>query len=628
MRIATALLLLAPLAAQPVRLRLDTWEARITPETLTVHAKVPWQEAEIVAATAGASGLAVTGLTRTGSSVEWNIAPLDMRVRISAVKNRLRVRFETDREQDFAWPVTGNDPQLAALIFPDGEGLYIPVADPFWRERFDADPCRTAHGGLSMPFWSYAGGGTLTYLAVTDIRTEVCVSWSEGRLVTRAVHAFRKRDKGAPYEIEISSCGGSPVAPALEYRRWLIDSGRYVTLEEKTRANPETAKLLGAMHAYVFGDGRTAGFLEELRRAGVDRMWVGYDQDPRGQAQLVGPDYITRAKGLGYLIGPYDSFDNIQDPHSADAANSVWDLELYRGGCIVTEAGARKTGFAGRGCELSSEALARAEPARRYIEKRVAGLAATGVNSYFLDCDAFGELLDDYSPAHPMTPEQDRQNRLKRMEYIRGRPLVLGSEGGTGWSAPVIDFAHGMESVWNGLLWQLQKDRRAFGGWWPTERPGIFFKPVRVNAGFATAKYDPAYRLPLFQAAFHGSVVTTDRWDVPHTKLPELTRTRALLELLYNVPSIWCLDRAELTKERQRLAGLFAFFSPLHRRYGGRPLTNFRWLTADRRVQQTVFGERELVLTANFGGEPYREVPPNCIEAQWENNRRVFCPAP
>jgi hypothetical protein len=127
-----------------------------------------------------------------------------------------------------------------------------------------------------------------------------------------------------------------------------------------------------------------------------------------------------------------------------------------------------------------------------------------------------------------MTPAKDRANRLERMRYIADtQKLVLGSEIGVAWSAPVIAFGHGIEAVQGVLLWPLQKDKATFGRWWPPQRPGVFFKPVIVNDEFVTARYDPVYRLPLFQAAFHGAVVGTDRWETPITKFPELKQTRA-----------------------------------------------------------------------------------------------------
>jgi hypothetical protein len=100
-----------------------------------------------------------------------------------------------------------------------------------------------------------------------------------------------------------------------------------------------------------------------------------------------------------------------------------------------------------------------------------------------------------------------------------------------------------------------------------------------------------------------------------------------LLELLYNVPSIRSLDVKQLRQSGKELAALYGFFSPIHRRIGTKPLTDFRWLTSDRKVQQTHFAG-EIVLTANFGGSPHGSIPPGCIEANWlkEGRKQLFCP--
>jgi glycosyl hydrolase family 129 len=622
--------------SEPIVLSLANWEARINPESLTIVGKMKSQSSEtggksVVLAERTGRTFGVEGLETAPDHAHWRIPELGLDVELTRQEHRLRVRFQAERELAFEWPATGRDPALSALIYPDGEGLYIPLDDSFWRRVAKRDPCRDTHGGLSMPFWSYRGaGGTWTYLAVSDLQTTVCLEDSGGRLTARASHDFRARDGFRPYEIEIWPGGDSPISPAREYRQWLIEQSRYVTLDQKARANPQVTKLVGAVHAYVFGDGRSLDFLNELARLGVDRMWLGYDQDTRQRGTLVSTDYIREAKRLGFLVAPYDTFDNAQDPTSADASDSIWGSDLFPAGCIVNEKGGIQKGFAGRGCELSSEALALREPKEHNLENRIASRAQTGVNSYFLDSDAYGELYDDYSKAHPMTPELDRRNRLARMRMIaENHGLVLGSEAGAAWSAPVIAFAHGTEAVSNEFLWPLERDRKRFGGWWPPARPGIFFKSVEPDEDFRRARYDPSYRLPLYQSVFHGSVVSVERWETPLTKFPGLYQVRALLELLYNVPSMWSLDLNELRQDEPLFLTLYYFYSPIHRAVGGQPLEEFDWLTPDRLVQRTRFGD-EIELTANFSSGAFETLPPMCIEARWlrSGRRQRFCPGP
>jgi hypothetical protein len=48
----------------------------------------------------------------------------------------------------------------------------------------------------------------------------------------------------------------------------------------------------------------------------------------------------------------------------------------------------------------------------------------------------------------------------------------------------------------------------------------------------------------------------------------------------------------------------YAFFSPLHRKLGFLPMTEFSWLTPDRLVQRTIFGNKT-ELIANYSDEPF-----------------------
>jgi Glycosyl hydrolases related to GH101 family, GH129 len=608
-------------AEKPIELRLAGWSAIIEPESLMVRARIDGQPEEMAAATGSLNH--VESLSVARQSASWRIPELGVTAEFTVHGNRLHARFEPVREQIFEWPRTGEDRLLSALILPEGEGLYVPLRDAAWGGRL-AGKCFSVYGQLSMPFWSYrTDRQTFTYLTISDIRTELCTADKNGRIIAAAKHAFLNRDRRPAYELEMWPGGDSPIAPAIEYRDGLVNSGQFVPITEKIRANPDVAKLLGAVHMYVWGDGRSLEFVDNLRSTGINRAWIGYDQDPQTHKHLVGKRYIDIAKEAGYLVGPYDTFSNAQDSITGEDAASRWPGDLYPAGCILDQKQHPLRGFAGRGCELSSEALARADGRLKPLVARLDERLRDGANSYFLDSDAFGDLYDDYSPAHSMTAFEDRANRMRRMQGIRQRGVVLGSEEGVSWSVPVLDFAHGAISVQNAELWNKKKE---FGGWWPPDRPRIFFLPVDPDVSFSGAKYDPAYRLPLYEAAFHASVVATDRWDVPMAKLPTIMKTRQLLELLYGVPSIWAMDRQQLRDSGVAIKKLVEFFEPLHRRIGTLPLSDFEWLTADRLVQRTRFGN-EASLTANFGSGAFGEVKPGCVRVVWTGSgQETFCP--
>ena len=129
------------------------------------------------------------------------------------------------------------------------------------------------------------------------------------------------------------------------------------------------------------------------------------------------------------------------------------------------------------------------------------------------------------------------------------------------------------------------------GGYYPPGEPAVFFKPVPLKEKYRQLYYDPAVRLPLFETAFHDSVVATHHWSNPSLKFPEVAGTVELLELLYNVPPLYHLNRPVFAKEKADLKRHYDFFSPLHRELALQPLTDFRWLSEDKLVQTTSLWE-------------------------------------
>ena len=95
-------------------------------------------------------------------------------------------------------------------------------------------------------------------------------------------------------------------------------------------------------------------------------------------------------------------------------------------------------------------------------------------NTWFIDCDAYGELFDDYSPSHPATQLDDMQARLERIAWIRDEHnMVVGSEGGAAYAAATLHFAHGMMSPVIGWSDPEMKDKNSpyyIGGYWPPRR--------------------------------------------------------------------------------------------------------------------------------------------------------------
>ncbi|MEV0256663.1 glycoside hydrolase [Streptomyces sp. NPDC050732] len=613
-----------------VELAVDGGTAVVDTATLAVRAHTR-DGRDLTLSDASGTDLGKPGpVTRTGTGrTRWSYPERGIDVTARTDHGRLSLSMKAHRDTELSWPVTGTDAAATSLQLPRGEGLDIPVRDTFWTEGEGglAGSGVDVGEGLTLPLWGYSLGkrAGVSYLTPTDIGTTLGFTAPGGRLRTTAEHTFDRGEGTRDYTVTFALTDGNAVAPAADYRSYLAERGRLGSLKRKIAKNPATGKLLGAFHAYTWGTARTAQGVEQLRKLGVDRMWLGYDAGPDPMDKAA----VSAAKKAGYLVGPYDSFANGQDPEKADSPTSAWPGTVYPDFCVRDAQGKPRTGFGGRGCYLSSQAFERAEPRHHYLADRTRSMTANGADSYFLDVDATGELFRDHGKGHRMTRAGDRDNRLARMRRIADKGLVLGSETAQAWANKALAFDHGGGTPAADGLWKLQKDREKWGGYYPETAPGVFFKPVDLPAGLAKAMYDPRYRVPLYETALHGSLVNAERWELSYEKLPRQKKDRALLAMLYNTPLNYVLDGPSLKKHGAELAALQQYFAPLHKAAGTEPLTSYRRLTADNSVQRTVFGNGTLTVTANFGTAAHDGLPGGCVDARLkgDDEPRRLCPA-
>ncbi|MCE2415973.1 hypothetical protein J4G07_18480 [Candidatus Poribacteria bacterium] len=374
-----------------------------------------------------------------------------------------------------------------------------------------------------------------------------------------------------------------------------------------------------------WGDGFSVKLMERFAKNGLDRLWLGADSWQDGFRH---PTAVAKARELGYLIGPYDSYHSIHHPTEKDTWETAqFDLSLYEAGAIVNADGTKNRGFKKKGYHLSPLV------AQPYVEDRVNGIVSqmpTDFNTWFIDCDAYGELFDDYSPSHSATQLDDMNARLARIAWIRDtHNMVVGSEGGAAYAAATLHFAHGMTVPvigWGDPDMTEKTSPYYVGGYWPPEAPAIHIKQVSLKPNYLYLYYDPRFRLPLYQIVFHDSVITTNHWLSGSLKFENAIGMLALLELLYNVPPLYHLNMAEFTKHKAWIQRHYTFFSPLHRQIGGQAMTNFEWLRDNRQVQRTEFGDA-VEIFANFGTEPFEYegigIPPKSVVARWMDTGEV-----
>lgn len=354
----------------------------------------------------------------------------------------------------------------------------------------------------------------------------------------------------------------------------------------------------------LWGGGLSKATFAALEVAGLTRLWIGLGDGWEGG--LWRPEAVRAAAERGYLIAPYDSYETAIPPgERPDWATAQLGRAAYEHCAVIRENGTPTSGFQNTGHYTNTICVA------PLVRARVSALAeAGGFNSWFLDAFGTGMVFDDYRPGAPMTMAQNAAADIAAPRWIsEALQMPTGSEGGNAVCAEGVLFAHGVETPLFG--WgdpDLRRDPHSpfyFGNWYPSEAPGVFFRPVALKEPYLSLFFDPRTRLPLCQAAFHGSVIASHQWGFDQLKFANAVADRALIQQLYNTAPMFHLSAGTLEERLPAIRRHGSFFRPVHERLARRTMENFAWLSEDRLVQRTIFADGTQLI-ANFAATDRR----------------------
>jgi hypothetical protein len=690
------------------------WRVELEPATLAI--RVTPAQHPAVQASAGVAAHTVGNLRETAHRADWQWDDGAWIVSAELTQRDLVVSIKARAPGDLEFLKQPGSAMGRGLIWPLAEGHYVPADDALWQEFLLRRGKINTTQDLSLPMWGVDHGGfTLNWLMVNPYNNRLAFSADGERVGLAASHEFTSLDPTSPLTFMLVLGEADLLAGAKRYRQWLIDKGRYETLSEKRLKTPEAAKLFGASHVYLWGNGLLGrgdvrnwsklleqlrskhplagdlrgllsaetlatldsatlplnGYQQEallrglnsalnnkarqswqtgaqpdmqllarrygeirnqvaelfrgaltadpaqwggafsvatfkqLRGANLPRLWLGLGDGWEGG--LWHPETVQAGVAAGYLLAPYDSYDTALAPtDDPDWATGHLGQNAYQNCAIVLKNGDLKSGFQETGHYTDPHCI------RPLLEARIKAVEArAGFNSWFLDVTATGMLFDSYRTGNTMTQAQNAAENAAAGRWINeAMKLPMGSESGNAVAAQGILFAHGMQTPVVG--WDdddLRKNQTSpyyLGDWYPPEQPSVFFKAVPMKEPYRTIHFAPVTRLPLYQAVFHGSVITTHHWLFDSLKLSNVRAENELMQLLYNVPPLYHLSAATLKQRLPVIQHQDEFFRPLHERLATEALIDFRWLSEDRQVQQTVFSNGTRLI-ANFDSQT-REV--------------------
>jgi hypothetical protein len=381
---------------------------------------------------------------------------------------------------------------------------------------------------------------------------------------------------------------GGHVAMAKRYRDFARQAGLLKTLEEKRRSNPNVDLLMGAVNVWCW-DRDAVGIVKEMQAAGIERILWSNQQSPENLRAL---------NGLGVLTSRYDIYQDVMDPAQFPKLRGVhpdWTTAAWPNDIILGPGGQwiQGWGVEARDGSMIHCAVICDRRAPDYARARVPDeLATHPYECRFIDTTTAAPWNECYDSRHPMTRTESKRCKTDLLRYFsQDLNLVTGSETGHDAAVPFVHYFEGMLSL----------------GPYRVPDSGRRMSVLWTNVPEVVAKYQlgHAYRLPLWELVYHDCVVAQWYWGDYNNKLPALWDKRDLFNVLYGTPPMFMFDRKLWSQDRARFVRSYQNTCPYVRRTAYAEMTDHRFLTPDRSVQQTAFANGQTV-TVNFGPAPWR----------------------
>lgn len=364
-----------------------------------------------------------------------------------------------------------------------------------------------------------------------------------------------------------------------------------------------------------WGRGVSIRMIDALREAGIEK----------GILQAIGHRVASDRREVakyavdnGYLYGIYDSYHSIHPP-STFGTDDSWETAQMPGVNYDSARMQRKDGSFYGGFRAEG-GLANPRVIRPYYEARISSnFEDVPYSYYFIDCDAFGEYRDDYSPLHPLTAEENAKERFDRLSWLRTEKKVpIGSEKGTYLFSNVLDINEGVATPLFGFWDKDLRDKNSpyfKGKYWPPEMIEIDFKEVPMKDNYIHLYFDPRFKLPLWETVYHDCLISTAHPYTPSLKYTNIRTELALTEIFYQYPPVYNLNLEYFEQHQDRIAHHYQFYRKTHPQTIHQPVTAFEYLSEDRLVQQIHF--LDIVMIANYSSEVFHtgdiQVPAHSI---------------
>ena len=474
------------------------------------------------------------------------------------------------------------------LVIPINEGISYPVDDQSINEQW-----LVGYGGhgICMSFWGVTDGAQ-GHMAIIETPDDMLIRTPriDGNLCVAPQWQNQKGQFGYARKLRyVFFDKGGHVAICKRYRQYAKDTGLLKTLEEKRKENANVDLLIGAVNVWCW-ERQAQAIASEMKEAGIERiLW----------SRRESPEVIKAMNDMGgILTSRYDIYQDLMNPQVVKdqlrGSHPDWTQDAWPDDLMLDEKGDWRKGWRVRGKDgnmYPCGALCDRQ-AIKYARVRVPeDLKTHPYRCRFIDTTTATPWRECYDPNHPMTRSDSKHWKMELLRYMsEDAQLVTGSETGHDAAVPYVHYFEGMLSLGPYRVPDAGRDMIRI---WDEV-------PERV----AKFQLGHKYRLPLWELVYHDCVVAQWYWGDYNNKLPSLWDNRDLFNILYGTPPMFMFTRQYWSENKERFAQSYKNVCSIVRAVGYAEMTDHRFLTRDRNVQQTTFSNG-VTITVNFGHEPY-----------------------
>jgi hypothetical protein len=529
------------------------------------------------------------------------------------------------------------DTEKGYVVTPTREGLFIPAGSGLtFKHKFDT----YAYEGCHMTMAGIVKDNSTALITWDDPYTAVEVEnqLQEAEGVKQQVLTTTVVLSKTSKTINVQFCGsGDYITIAKAYKKTPVSIKWQVSWAEKLKQHPDDARMFGASNIklwsaltrrmnpesdkelslrvnWTFEEGALVAehFKNDVK---IDLClftiggWIrrGYDnQHPDimppapelGGAEALA-DCSRRIMNLGYLFCLHDNYQDIYRDSPS------WDEKyiMKRPDGSITKGGAWAGGTAYLTCSKTAVDLAKRP------QNLLAVRELTKANSYFIDTTYASGLQECFDPNHPLTRSDDMYWKQAISDYAREIFGVFGSECGREWALPHADFFEGITGV-SGRGYHDAKLLEKVGGSVIPMFEAVYRDGIAMYGKYGYNINDAAdyvlqhilWGRPLHYHNIPSHLYWKETSEVQPQRRPQTVREG--YDVFVSGEKGWSED---MHPTDRFIKNTHEILGPLNAITAQMPLVGHKFLTNDRMVQESVFGEgkESVVATVNMGSADF-----------------------